>query len=260
MALVVVLLGMLGAIAPPPAQAQSILDKLRQLISPPTQTGNTTGRSRGGAIRGNCTTVKPDPIGESNLIALIPNNNLGKTAAAYPTFWFYVPQFSLLSTEASATAVTLVPVTVGEFMLLDDQGQPMLKRPIAVKLPSQAGFSRFTLPNDRSLWLPGRSLEVGKRYNWFFSVVCDTSQPAKNPMVRGWVERVAAPANLKEQLQQVAVDDRYRVYVENRDWYEALTLLAENRETATESWLAVLTQLGLAKTANAPIAVLEPLK
>lgn len=245
---------------PLPAQAQSIFDKLRQLASPPTQRGTAAGRSRGGAIRGNCAMVNRNAGDESNLIALIPKSNVGTTVAAYPTFWFYVPKFWFLPTEGFSTSAKLVPVTVGEFMLLDEQGLPVLKQSISIRLPEQPGFSRFTLPEDPSFWLPGKSLEVGKRYNWFFSVVCDANQPAKNPTVKGWVERVAPPANLKEQLQQVPVGDRYRVYVENGDWYESLTLLAENRATARESWLEVLTQLGLSQTANAPITVLEPLK
>jgi hypothetical protein len=198
-----------------------------------------------------------DASQENDLVALIPTSNVGKTVVDYPTFWFYVPRFSLVSAEAAATA-TPTPVTTGEFMLLDEQGQPMLKQPIAVKLPEQAGFSRLTLPNDPTFWMPGKTLEVGKRYNWFFSVVCDVNQPAKNPTVRGWVERVPPPSDLQQRLQQVPAGDRYQVFVDNDDWFETLTLLAENRTTATESWNEILTRLGLSKTANDPISVLQP--
>jgi Domain of Unknown Function (DUF928) len=255
-------------IATPPVQAQSLLDKLGKMIAPPPRKGSASGRSRGGAIRGNCTAIKSGSGVEADLVALIPKNNFGKTIAANPTFWFYVPTFGLLPTKATAPNVAapniaappLAPVKVGEFMLLDDAGKPVLKHPIAVNLPEQSGFARFTLPTDPSFWLPGKSLQVGKQYNWFFSIVCDAKQPAKNPTVRGWVERGDAPADRPEKLQKRSVTDRYQVYIDHGAWYESLTAIAENRQSARENWLALLQQLGLAKTADAPIITIEPIK
>jgi hypothetical protein len=254
-----------GTIVTLPVQAQSLIDKLGKLIAPPPRKGSASGRSRGGAIRGNCTAINRGFDMETDLVALIPKDNFGKTIEANPTFWFYVPTFGLLPSKAAeprhVAEPQLIPIKVGEFMLLDDAGKPMLKRPIAVNLPEQSGFVRFTLPTDQSFWLPDKSLQVGKQYNWFFSIVCDIKQPAKNPTARGWVERIEAPADLPEKLQKTPVADRYTVYIENGAWYESLTLLAENRQTTTENdWLALLKQLGLAKIANDPITVLEPVK
>ncbi|UBF30746.1 DUF928 domain-containing protein (plasmid) [Kovacikia minuta CCNUW1] len=249
-----------GAISPAPAQAQSILDRLRLLIFPPTDRGSASNRHRaaGARIRGKCSANNSES-GMKDIVALIPKDNIGRTITANPTFWFYIPTFW---SQASESSISDKPsqIKTGEFMLLNDRGEAVLKQPITVKLADQAGFSRFTLPTDPSLWVSGKSLEVGKRYNWFFSIVCDANQPATNPTVEGWVERLEAPANLKTQLQQVAPANRYTVYVQNGDWFESITLLAENRQTASESWSEVLKELGLTKTVNAPIFVIEPTK
>lgn len=251
--------GIHGTIVPAPVQAQSIFDKLRQIISPSTNRGTATGRSRGGAIRGNCTADK-DPSGFGyQLVALMPKTNLGTTVEANPTFWFYIPPFRYLPSNTSASP-QLIQVKAGEFMLLDDKGKPMLKRPIPVKLSDQAGFARFTLPKDPAFWVGSKSLEVGKRYNWFFSIACDNDQPARNPTVSGWVQRVEQPRNLQQQLKQIAPRDRYTVYLQNDNWYESITALADNRQTASDAWLELLKQLDLTKVANAPISVMEPVK
>ncbi len=244
------------AIAPRPVQAESILEMLRNLISPPTTRGTASGRRRGGAIRGNCSAVSEPAIAVKDLVALIPKSNDGKTTSAFPTFWFYIPTFQFLPSEQSSANQTAVRVREGEFMLLDDRGLPVLKAAIPVKLPDQSGFARFTLPNDPSLWLKSKGLEVGKRYNWFFSVGCDEKQPAKNPSVRGWIARVA-PSGLAEQLQKVPANKRYEVYIQNQIWFEGFTLLAEDRQAAPDTWAGTLSDLELSKVAQAPIMVLQ---
>ena len=245
------------AIAPRPAQAESILDMLRNLISPPTNRGTASGRRRGGAIRGNCSAVNNPSIAVKDLVALIPKDNEGKTASAFPTLWFYIPAFQFLPSDQSSANPRSVRVREGELMVLDDRGFPVLKAAIPVTLPDQSGFARFTLPSDPSVWLHSKGLEVGKRYNWFFSVVCDRKQPAKNPSVRGWIARVATPSGLAEQLQKAPAKERYGVYIKNQIWFEGLTLLSESRQIAPDSWAAVLSDLELSKVAQAPIAALQ---
>jgi hypothetical protein len=261
------------AIVSPPAQAQSLLDKIGKLVSPPTRRGTASGRSRGGAIRGNCKagiadekpasrsqSAMPKSGGTHDLVALIPKDNLGSTVAANPTFWFYIPTFWFVPTTTTAPSAPLTQVKVGQFMLTDDRGEWMFQQPISVQLPERSGLAQFKLPEDQAFWKSGKSLEVGKRYNWFFAIVCDTKQPAKNPSVRGWVERVAPPAKLEAQLAKVPAAEQYMVYVENGDWHESLRLLAENRQSAKPGWEALLKQLDLSQHVDAPITVLEPVK
>jgi len=252
--------GLETAIAPPPVHAESILERLHNLIWPPTNRGTASGRRRGGAIRGNCAAVNNPSAGVRELIALIPQNNEGKTTSAFPTFWFYTPTFQFLPSDPSSANPAPVQVRDGEFMLLDDRGQPALKAPIPVTLPDQSGLGRLTLPSDPSAWVNRKGLEVGKRYNWFFSIRCDVNQPAKNPSVRGWIARVEAPPALAEQLQKTPKKDRYGVYITNGIWFEGFTLLAENRQAAPDNWAAVLKELELATVTQAPIVVLQPIK
>jgi hypothetical protein len=251
-------------IAPAPVQAQSLLDRLREMISPSTNRGSASGRSRGGSIRGICTVMNRASSLETNFVALIPTGNVGTTVEAYPTFWFYVPRYGALSTDNSSQNASqkfdLIPAKLGEFMLLDDQGQPMLKKPIAIVLAEQAGFIKFTLPADPSFWKPGKSLMVGKRYNWFFSIVCDGSHASANPSVRGWVERIEKPKTLDEQIKKAAPTDQFGIYLQADSWYESLTSLAKHRQDSRESWLAVLDQFGLAKTVDEPIFEVETVK
>jgi hypothetical protein len=247
--------GCLIAIAPPPAQA-GLLDWLRQITSPSTTRGTASGRSRGGAIRGNCASVNVPTGSVKELVALIPKNNIGATTSALPTFWFYLPNYQFQSKDKPKP----VRVERGLLALLDDRGQPVLKQPLLVTLPEQAGFARLTLPSDAAVWVNGKGLELGKRYNWFFSVRCDAQQPAKDPSVRGWIERVSSPAKLTEQLGKTPEPERYGLYIQHQIWFEGFTLLAEQRQAASESWAEVLKNLDLAPAVKAPIAVLQPVK
>lgn len=247
--------GCLIAIASPPAQA-GLLDWLRQITSPSTTRGTASGRSRGGAIRGNCASVNVPTGSVKELVALIPKTNIGATTSALPTFWFYLPNYQF----QSATNPKPVRVEQGLLALLDDRGKPVLKKPLLVTLPKQAGFARLTLPSDAAVWVNGKGLEVGKRYNWFFSVQCDTQQPAKDPSVRGWIERVSPPAKLTEQLSKTPEKERYELYIQHQIWFEGFTLLAEQRQSASESWAVVLKDLDLTAAAQAPISALQPVK
>jgi hypothetical protein len=253
-----------ATIAPAPVQAQSLFDRLREMISPSTDRGSASGRSRGGSIRGICTVMNRASSVETNFVALIPTGNVGTTVEAYPTFWFYVPRYGALSTgngsQKASQKSDLIPAKLGEFMLLDDQGRPMLKEPIAVVLAEQAGFVKFTLPADPSFWKPGKSLMVGKRYNWFFSIVCDGSHASANPSVRGWVERIEKPKTLDEQLKKATPTDQFGIYLQAGSWYESVTSLAQHRQNNRKSWLAVLDQFGLTKTVDEPIFELTTVK
>ncbi|MEB3291754.1 MAG: DUF928 domain-containing protein, partial [Synechococcales bacterium] len=140
------------AIAALPAQANSMLDWLRQVTSPSTKRGTASGRSRGGAVRGNCAAVNVPPGGVKELVALIPKNNIGATTSALPTFWFYLPNYQFQSIANPKP----VRVEKGILALLDDRGQPVLKQPLLVTLPEQAGFARLTLPSDAAVWVNGK--------------------------------------------------------------------------------------------------------
>ena len=242
-----VILAIQSAIGIQPAQSQSIFDKLREMVSPPTNRGTANGRSRGGSIRGGCLVANRSSQPETNLVALMPQNNLATTLEAHPTLWFYLPKF------VRATEATDLPAIVGQFMVLDDGGKPLLKKPLQLQFPDSAGFARLALPKE-VLLVPGR------RYQWFFSLMCDPTQPAKNPQVNGWVERLKPIPKLEAQLKSAKASDRPLLYIQSGVWSESVMLLADQRSQNRDLWLEFLDQLGLAKTVESPIADLRPIE
>lgn len=244
-----------AAIAPQPAQAG-----LWDIFFPPTGRGSASDRNRGGAIRGNCSATNASDAAVADLVALIPNNDVGKTTSAFPTFWLYLPVFQIASSDPAAANQAPVSVKQGRFTLLDDRGLPVLKSPILVKLPEKSGFSRFTLPEDAWGEATSAGLVEGKQYTWFFTISCDPNAPAKNIGVRGRITRISPPTSLVAQLQKSTDQNRYEAYLQNGIWFDGLTLLSEQRQTVPNSWTELLKALDLSKAEQAPIAVLEPIK
>jgi hypothetical protein len=221
----------------PKAEAQSFIERLRSLFTGRSGRRTASGRKRGGAVRGPC--AAPAVAGQS-LTALIPKDNLGLTTQAHPTFWCYLPY-------AQAQEVR-----IAEFMLLDEALDPVLEEPIAVTLPASPGLVSFSLPPDV------KPLSVNQSYNWYLSIICSEQNPSRNPVVYGWVRRVAEVPGLTQQLQEVPPSDRYQVYAQNEIWYETLTELARHRDKHSDAWRQMLGLMQLEDVAQAPIIELQP--
>lgn len=186
------------------------------------------------ATRDNCNGEK------SRLIALVPGTNLGLTIAERPTFWFYV------SEQVKSTT----PV---EFMLVDDQENTVYKDSFEVTV--SPGIIGIKLPQNVS------ALEIGKRYHWTLSVVCNPGNSRETANVDGEVWRVDKPG-LQQKLDGVSGRDRILLYAENGLWYDTLTNLIElRRQNSQDAQLAkdledLLRQspdIGLDKIANEPV-------
>lgn len=219
---------------------------LRFVPSPPPSAGAPAGRPRGGASRGNCPDVSQP------LTALVPfgplpadpqNNNQptqewvwAKTVTPRPTFWFYVP-YRLDGN---------IPVT---FVLQDDSDNNLYQ--VDLKPTTAPGVIQMTLPNNAP------ALEVGKRYQWFFAIECDSNLPLET---RGWVDRVNADPALTQKLAQATPRDRASLYATNGLWYEVLTTLADLRRSnpndgaIAADWSSLLQSVGVDRTvAMAPL-------
>lgn len=220
----------------PQAQAASIGERIRNLFTRERKEGRATGRSRGGAVRDeSCIS----PMGEP-LTALIPENHLGTTVAAHPTFWFYIPS---IRSETDIKA---------RFVMLDENQRPVLNPLIETELPDASGIVSLKLPETE------QPLEVGKRYKWYFQVLCDASEPSQNPWVSGWVERVEASPELVRQLETLPESEQYLAFVEHGISQEALTQLALHRSVYSDDWLNLLAYFELEDAANAAIVQLDP--
>lgn len=214
------------------------------------QNRGSAWKGKGGSRRGSCASTA------ENLIALVPEDVEEEeqkdergdgqefkveltTARAYPTFWFYLPSYPSTVKEAN-------------FILLDADKHPVLKEPIKIRLPETSGLAEFTLPDTAT------SLDVGEQYTWFFEIVCDRTNPDRNPIVRGQIERI-------EPIEQAPqLGDRrpgYLVSVNNRVvWYDTLTQLARNRNHHSQDWLALFGSEIPPSVAQQPIVELQPMQ
>jgi hypothetical protein len=208
---------------------------------PPPDQGAPGGRSRGGSGRGPCKNYQ-------SLTALVPVTKgatkdfvWGLTASEHPTFWFDVPE----------RLTAQVPV---EFVLLDTAGNYVYKQKLTVPQMS-AGIVQFSVPSTAP------PLEVGKRYNWTFSIYCDPESSSAAVSVRGSVQRVALDPVMERQLQAAKTPlERAALYANKGIWHDALTTLGEQLSgskpkdsTIAVAWANLLQQVNLGNSASDPI-------
>lgn len=161
--------------------------------------------------------------------ALIPMNNLGKTVAERPTFWFYVPY----SPQAAPA---------GEFVLQAENGKEVYRT--AFTLPATPGFVSFSTP------LAVEPLKINKSYHWYFKLYCEGQRLSTPVFVEGWVQRVEKTSALKRQLQAARAREDI-VYADNGLWYDALNYLAQLRlnnpsnSRVASDWASLLSAKGV---------------
>lgn len=197
--------------------------------------GQVPGRRRGGARRGTC------PESSTQLTALAPETEVatqtlpeiyvgGTTAAEYPTLWFSIPY-------------ALTDDLPAEFILQNDQGQDIYRVastdfPVSERTPGVIGVS---LPAEAPL-------EVGQTYQWYFKLNCSSEAPL---YVQGGIERIALSPGLASQLASASPSEQAALYQQNDLWYDAVTVLAQQRRSspnnpAVESaWTSLLQTVGL---------------
>jgi Domain of Unknown Function (DUF928) len=140
-----------------------------------------------------------------SIIALIPQSNRGLTVAESPTFFAYVSQKS----------------TSIEFTLQTEDGTEVYSTDFKVDKP---GIVEVRIPpaTDKQ-----KSLEVGKRYQWSFSVICNPNDRSGDYFVKGFVQRVEPGPTLKNDLANAEPMARAIAYANSGIWYETVSTLAE---------------------------------
>lgn len=173
---------------------------------------------------------------EQFLTALIPSSNVGLTFSEHPTFFFYVPKTS---------------ATTAEFKL--DRGENQQIARIVVPLKDTPGVYRVTLPKTAA------PLELDKPYFWAFSIACEQGGGANDPLVRGRVQRVQPSADLTNKLKAGSALDQVSIYASAGIWYEAMTALADLRQTQPNdqkvltAWETLLGSVDLKSIAKIPL-------
>jgi len=202
----------------------------------------------GGGVRGNVNFGAPGDVAPANtvgggtradelkLTALVPESNIGRTLAARPTFYVYLP-------PTSSKQVF--------FSIQDEARNHVYQTKLGIS--GQGGIVSFTLPDNAP------ELEVGKNYAWFFAPLDkDGVLRPDNYDATGWVKRVEASSySSNNGLTPVEVATEY---AKNGIWYDTLDVLVNAKRqrpedaTLNEEWGDLLEQVGLKAIADLPIA------
>ena len=125
------------------------------------------------------------------LVAIVPETNLGTTAAAEPTLWLSLPKVT--------TARQL------EFYLFNAHDEIIYQTDFNIKPTANlVGLDLSQMSN-------APKLEINQRYRWAASIICNPDNPSENISVEGWVDRVDVSSTLDT----------------NRLWYDHLGILVE---------------------------------
>ncbi|MCL1471932.1 DUF928 domain-containing protein [Argonema antarcticum] len=203
----------------------------------PPKTGTPGGPQGGGGGRpGNSKCPSGESSEKSPIIALMPAS--GKAIAAQETFWFYI---SFASQDVDSFS----------FEVQDEAGNDVLP---LTKMPLSAtpGFISLRLPSGSP------TLEIGKRYRWYFTINCDPKNSEDRISVEGEIERVAPSRELMQQLDTARPRERSNLYLGNGFWYDAFNVLAEARMNNSEDaalkadWDKLMRSLDLGDIASKP--------
>ena len=169
---------------------------------------------------------------------LVPSTNIGLTLTESPTVFVYVPH---TSAEIEFTLLT------------ENEEEIVYEKTFKV---DESGIVEISIPatvNNR------KSLEVGKRYVWSFSTICEPEDRSADAVVKGFVQRVASQSTLKSDLASPDPMTRLNVYAQNGIWYETLATLAQMRRQTpgdarlTAQWTELLQSQGLESVADQPL-------
>jgi len=189
----------------------------------PTGRGMPGQRIAGATRFGECTQGKL-----AKIVALMPEDNLGVTAAANPSLFFYVPQ---------STA------KLAELMILSEGGDLLATQEVPVS--GTAGIVSVTIDPTKA------ALQPGQKYQWIFSLTCKPNEPDANPFVTGWIERAELDSNLAAVITTAPAAERLPLLAANQLWNDTLATLAAlqrqnpNDPAMKQQWQDLLNTAGI---------------
>jgi hypothetical protein len=191
-----------------------------------------------GKPRGRIGGGRRGPIANAAEIQALVPDHVGETTSAQPSLYWYL--------DEPVSGEVILELTVIDEGSID----PMLDRHL--ERPAGAGLQRVRLSEL------GVSLEPGQEYQWSVAVVPDPTDHSKDVVASGWVQRVAAPDTLAQQLAAAGPDGAASVYGEAGLWYDMLDAAFERiranpgKDDYRAQLAAVLEQAGLPREAAQP--------
>lgn len=183
----------------------------------------------GGGVRGNGNETCIE--GESPLTSLMPTHEIVKTVKLNPEFFMYVPQNT---------------ADLGEFVIVDGNGNDVYLS--TFELSEAPGVVKLSLPANINL-------EIGKVYDWQFSLICDPSDRQTDVFVQGQIQPTELTEEMQSQLDQAQPLDQVQLYVDQSLWNEAVSLLAQFRNSNPTEWQGLLKYVGLENIASESLPI-----
>lgn len=200
-----------------------------------TDFGLPTHRRDGGSRGGQDSCVANVKTENQNLMALIPQTTVGMNAAAAPKLFFYIPEFKNPSTL--------------EFVLRNEQDQMLYE---AFFSTEGNGIMSVEVPAE----INSQMLKPEQNYHWYLSMICNNQERSRDLVVEGWMHQAAIDSATQAQLNQVSSLEKAKVYRQKGFWFDALSVLAENLDSAPDKtmmqqqWSTMLSSVGLEDLAS----------
>jgi Domain of Unknown Function (DUF928) len=172
-----------------------------------------------------------------NLMALIPQKNVGKNASASPKLFFYVPELKKPSTL--------------EFVLRNKQDQLIYETFLSTE---GNGIMSIEVPAG----VKSNLLETDQNYHWYLSMICNHQQRSRDIVVEGWMRQGRLNLATQTQLNKASSLEKAEVYRQQGFWFDALSALTENPDSVAEEtmmrqkWSEMLVSAGLETLASKP--------
>ncbi|MGL6344870.1 MAG: DUF928 domain-containing protein [Waterburya sp.] len=177
-----------------------------------------------------------------NLIALIPEQNIGINTSESPQLFFYVPEINKQKTI--------------EFVVRNEQDELVYEAFISTK---GQGIMSVAIPAD----INSNLLKKEQNYHWYFSLICNPQQRSWDIVLEGWLRQEAIDFASQQELNSATVIEQAEFYHQQGFWYDALAVLAKSQIEQPQikaKWSELLQSVGLAEVATEPFISSELIK
>jgi hypothetical protein len=197
------------------------------------------GFTRGSCSREDITVISPPTRPEeSSPRQDVESVAVDSTVSSHPTLFVNIPP------EVSATtAELLVQNEAGDREIYDT----------TFNLTGKPGIVGIRIPHTAP------PLEVGQKYQWQFSVLCDPKDPTNRLSTSSWIERVSIDPTLASRIERATPREQLSLYAEAGIWQDMLSTLAgllytnPNDQSLAQDWASLMQTVNLNNFAKQPI-------